>query len=43
MINYKDDMPGPGAYELHSYNNIKTPAKFQFFGSTAERFPDSNE
>jgi hypothetical protein len=35
MINYKDDMPGPGAYEVDSHNILKTPAKFQFFGSTA--------
>lgn len=43
MINYKDDMPGPGAYDVRSQSNLKTPAKFQFFGSTAQRFPDITE
>lgn len=39
MINFKDDQPGPGTYEIHHQASLKTPKKFQFFGSTAERFP----
>ena len=35
MINFKDEQPGPGSYELaHKTMVDKTPAMFQFFGST---------
>ena len=40
MINFKDDRPGPGAYDVKNALNTKTPRKFQFFGSTVERFPE---
>jgi len=42
MIDFKDDQPGPGSYEpISSLSKlqIKTQSKFQFFGSTVERFP----
>ena len=41
MINYKDEQPGPGAYEVNKNLIDSTPAMFQFFGSTVQRFPDT--
>jgi hypothetical protein len=43
MINFKDDQPGPGAYEILHQKSLNTPKKFQFFGSTVERFPEHTE
>jgi hypothetical protein len=39
MINYKDDQPGPGHYEVQLNGKVKSMRKYQFFGSTVERFP----
>ena len=39
MIDYKDELPGPGAYDLSHDIKDATPAIFQFFGSTVDRFP----
>ena len=41
MIDFKDDHPGPGAYELNHNKLEQTPKRFQFFGSTVERFPEN--
>jgi hypothetical protein len=40
MIDYKDDQPGPGSYEVRSKTQSKKESKFQFFGSTVDRFSD---
>jgi hypothetical protein len=39
MIDYKDEQPGPGSYDMPQAMTSQTPAIFQFFGSTVERFP----
>lgn len=39
MIDYKDEDPGPGSYEPARMSSNKVLQKFQFFGSTVERFP----
>jgi hypothetical protein len=39
MIDYKDERPGPGSYNVAPGSTKAKPAIFQFFGSTVERFP----
>ena len=34
MIDFKDEQPGPGAYDLTQNIVDTTPIMFQFFGST---------
>jgi hypothetical protein len=43
MINFKDDAPGPGSYDVNSKNEQSVPNKFQFFGSTVDRFNERSE
>ena len=40
MIDFKDDEPGPGHYDAHFLRRNNTRGRYQFFGSTAERFPE---
>ena len=41
MIDYKDERPGPGSYNVEPGSTKEKPAIFQFFGSTVERFPQA--
>ena len=34
MIDFKDEQPGPGTYDVNSNIVDNTPVMFQFFGST---------
>jgi len=43
MINFKDDAPGPGSYDVNLKPEQSVPNKFQFFGSTVDRFNEKNE
>lgn len=43
MIDFKDADPGPGAYEIARDVGNQAPNKFQFFGSTVERFSEGKK
>lgn len=43
MIDFKDEDPGPGAYDIAKDGGNQAPNKFQFFGSTVERFPEGKK
>lgn len=38
MLGFEDHSPGPGSYNPSAKAHDKKPLKFQFFGSTVERF-----
>ena len=41
MLGFSDDAPGPGTYDPGKKIFVRRDGKFQFFGSTANRFPNS--
>lgn len=44
MIDYKDEQPGPGSYDPPALPpGPRVLPRFQFFGSTVERFPQQEE
>jgi hypothetical protein len=44
MIDYKDEQPGPGSYDPPAPTTApRVLPRFQFFGSTVERFPQLQE
>lgn len=38
ILGYEDEDPGPGSYNIDKEKKKKFSKKFQFFGSTAQRF-----
>ena len=43
MLGFDDDAPGPGSYNLSGLKKNNKESKFQFFGSTANRFSTEYE